>query len=46
MEPFNQFYAEEGGTEIIPSYLVISSGLKISIVAKIEQYLSRIKHFL
>ena len=46
MEPFNQFYAEEGETEIIPSYLVISLRFKISIVAKIEQYLGRIKYFL
>ena len=46
MEALNQFHAEKGGTENIPCYLVISPWLKISIAAKIEQYLSRIKHFL
>ena len=45
MEALNQFHAEKGGTENIPCYL-ISPWLKISIAAKIEQYLSRIKHFL
>ena len=38
MEPLNQFHAEKGRIEIIPSYLVISPWLKISIAAKIGQY--------
>ena len=46
MESLNQFHAEKGGTKIISSYLVTSSWFKISIDAKLQQYLSTIKHFL
>ena len=40
MEPLNQFHVEE------EKNLLISSPLKLSIAAKIEKYLRRIKHVL